>query len=77
MLSNQDLWKELLPFLLGPYLDFLKNTTGKSGIPSWVEWRNTIVESYLAKSLTLTSFVLSLMVRNTCLVSHSKIDCGV
>lgn len=33
MSSNQDLWEELLPSLLGPYLDFLKNTTGKSGIP--------------------------------------------
>jgi len=33
MSTNQDLWEELLPFLLGPYLDFLKNTIGKSGIP--------------------------------------------
>lgn len=32
-MSNQDLrQEELLPFL-GSYLDFLKNTTGKSGIP--------------------------------------------
>ncbi|KAF8685404.1 hypothetical protein AX14_004003, partial [Amanita brunnescens Koide BX004] len=33
MSSNQDLWKELLPLLIGPYLNFLKNTTGKSGVP--------------------------------------------
>lgn len=33
-MTNRDLHQEeLLPFLLGPYLDFLKNTTGKSGMP--------------------------------------------